>query len=330
MLKILRPLFPRNFSLSLFCFLGLFISPVLVLSACAADQAAERQKCVDEGWHEGTAQVSGLTRHFFWKAPEGAWTKGAILVLHGGGGYDFQWCHASRRFLTPQTQFTKQAVADGFAVFILDSSDAVTDTQGFACGKIWDDEERPRANLDLPFIEYVIKDLVPHLRPANSQQAVFMTGLSSGGYMSVRASTHFNNLITAFAPVSNGDPYGWHRKCIAALGKRKIVHGAGFDNETDKEIIEEGSCASAAYPHEQKWDDGGAAKKPPFLTLHHKYDGINDFSCHEKIMKQLRDHGYQGEDFVLETNTKRSLWNHLWQSEYNRPILDFFTISLKK
>ena len=298
------------------------------LSGCLANTSAARtkqmDKCVNAGWHHEIVQVNGVRRQFFWQAPHGSWQKGAILVLHGGGGHADQFCNADWRFLTPQVDFAERAVSQGFAVFLLDSSDQSTDIEGRACGKIWDDEVRDRPNLDLPLIENVIGAAIPRLRPPESQPTVFMTGLSSGGYMTVRAATHFNDQITGFAPISNGDPYGWHRDCIKGLTLRKNVNGAGYDNETNKQIVEENACEATQYPHENPWEGNSSLPRPRFLALHHRYDGINDFSCHLKVVHQLQRHGYEGTTFVLDSNTKRSLWNHLWQIEYNQPILDFF------
>jgi pimeloyl-ACP methyl ester carboxylesterase len=266
-----------------------------------------------------------------WKAPEKAWPKGAIIVLHGGGGSYFQFCVANVQFLEPQVKFTGLALTEGFAVFLLNSSDKVRDNEGRACGKVWDDEVRARPNLDLPFIEEVIRKVIPNLRPQDSAKEIFMTGLSSGGYMTVRAATHFDNLITAFAPVSSGDPYGWHRICEKGLTLRTSVHGSPFDNETDKQINERGACLAENYPHEMAWDSSQPAVKPSFRIFHHQNDGGHDSSCCDKLDKQLRTNGYKGEkEFLSNDNQERNLANHLWQEAYNRAILDFFNSQTDK
>lgn len=289
-----------------------------------ADVPYQAHQCMDRGWKRQVVMLDGVQREVLWKGPAGAWTKGAIVVLHGGGGEYFQWCVANARIVASQVRFSEQAVAQGFAVFLLNSSDRVSDDQGRICGKIRDDQVLDRPNLDLPFIGQVLRDVIPSLRPAGSRDAIFMTGLSSGGYMTVRAATHFNGLVTAFAPVSSGDPYGWHRVCEEGLTPRTKVKGAGYDNETGKQIIERDSCKAASYPHEARWDDGDARTKPAFRLFHHRMDGINDASCADKIGRQLRAHGYPGEaDFFL-TGGRRSLMNHLWQDAYTQPILDFF------
>jgi hypothetical protein len=71
--------------------------------------------------------------------------------------------------------------------------------------------------------------------------------------------------------------------------------------------------------------------KPAFRIFHHKYDGIHDSSCCDKVDKLLRSHGYTGEkEFLLEDSRERNLANHLWQEAYNRPILDFFLSRIGK
>jgi len=290
-----------------------------------ADPSYQDKQCMDRGWQRIVLQVAGLSREVLWKAPSGPWAKGAIIVMHGGGGEHFQWCVANARVIKPQVNFSEMALADGFAVFLLNSSDKVTDNESRMCGKVWDDEVRDRPNLDLPFIETVIRTKMPELRPEGSQTAIFVTGLSSGGYMTVRAATHFGDLIAGFAPVSSGDPYGWHRICERGLTLCFSVHGAGYDNETGKHITERDSCRADAYPREKTWDSSVTGAKPPFLLLHHEMDGINDVSCVEKVGRLLRHHGYPGPDDFMLQGGRRGLANHLWQDDYNRPILDFFS-----
>ncbi|MGQ0572309.1 MAG: hypothetical protein ACT4P5_22615 [Armatimonadota bacterium] len=180
------------------------------------------------------------------------------------------------------------------------------------------------------FIGEVIRAVIPRVRPTGSRKEVFMTGLSSGGYMTVRASTHFDDLIATFAPVSSGDPYGWHRICEKGMTPRTTVYGAGFDNETGKQIIEPGSCRAANYPNEKPWDSTHPPVKPAYRIFHHRYDGVNDMSCAEKVGTLLRRHGYpEMPAFLLSGDGRRSLGNHFWQDEYSRPLLAFFTSQLR-
>lgn len=306
---------------------GLALAVILGLAstaAAASDAEPQERQCIARGWQRVAMQAAGVPRKLLWKAPAGAWSRGAIVVLHGGGGRHFQWCTANSPLVAPQVRFSERAVAEGYAVFLLDSSDRVTDREGRICGKVWDDEVRERPNLDLPLIGQVLRELMPRLRPAGSRTEVFLTGLSSGGYMTVRAATHFDDLVTAFAPVSSGDPYGWHRVCEPGLSARKTVQGAGYDNETGKQIIERDACLADHHPNEQPWDSTRPATKPAFRVFHHEMDGINDRSCADKVSRLLRLHGYPGEaDFVLRGG-RRSLANHLWQDEYSGAVLAFF------
>lgn len=290
----------------------------------STDTTPQERQCLSRGWQRIEMDVAGHRRRLLWKGPTGTWTKGAILVMHGGGGDYVQWCTANARLVAPQAAFSELAISEGFAVVLLDSTAEVTDAEGRICGKIWDDEVRDRPNLDIPFIGTVLDDILPGLRPKGSREAVFLTGLSSGGYMTVRAATHFDDRITAFVPVSSGDPYGWHRTCDPDLTMRRKVHGAGFDNETDKQIIEPGSCLSEDYPHEQPWDTTAIDRKPPFRMFHDERDGINDVSCARKVERLLLAHGYPGAEAFTLDGGRRSLVNHLWQDAYNRPILAFF------
>jgi hypothetical protein len=71
--------------------------------------------------------------------------------------------------------------------------------------------------------------------------------------------------------------------------------------------------------------------KPAFRIFHHKFDGINDMSCSEKVATLLRQRGYpEVPAYVLIGDGRRSLDNHLWQEDYNRPLLEFFTGQLRK
>ncbi len=290
-----------------------------------ADAVPQVKQCIAKGWQRVVLPVDGVRRELLWKASTGPWSKGTIIVLHGGGGQHFQWCVANAPVVAPQVKFSELAVAEGFAVFLLNSTDRVTDNEGRVCGKVWDDEVRNRPNLDMPFIGEVIREVIPRLRPEGSRKEIFLTGLSSGGYMTVRAATHFDDLVAAFAPVSSGDPYGWHRVCEPGLTLRTTVHGAGYDNETGKQITERDSCRAESYPQEKTWDSASPAVKPAFRIFHHEMDGINDISCSEKVDTLLRQRGYPGSPDFLLRGGRRGLANHLWQDVYNRPLLDFFS-----
>lgn len=306
---------------------------ILLLTGCAGATTAAAQveptvqerQCAALGWKRITLNVAGLARTVLWKAPATGWSKGALVVLHGGGGQAANFCVASASILAAQVKFTEQALAQGFAVFLPNSSDQVTDTKGQPCGKLWDDEVRDRPNLDLPFLEKLFAETIPGLRPAGSRSEIFMAGLSSGGYMSVRTVNNLAHYITAFAPVSSGDPYGTTRDCTPRPGDRANVFGANFDNETKKRVIERNSCSAPSYPNEKPWESTATSPRPPWRAFHHVRDGINDISCMHKVAQQLRTHGYPETPPFLVDGGWRIRRSHYWLEAYNQPMLDFFT-----
>lgn len=294
----------------------------------APDASAQELQCQAAGWAREVVASAGLQRLVLWKAPA-VWTRGAIIVMHGGGGSHTNFCVANVESIAAQVRFTDMALLQGFAVFLIDSSDQVRDNDGRICGKVWDDEVRDRANLDLPFIEDLLQRVIPAKRPAASRTEVFVAGHSSGGYMAVRAASRFAELVTAFAPVSSGDPYGWFRDCTRRPGDRVNVAGAGFDNETRRQIVEPGACEAASYPHEKTWDGATGAPKPTFRQFHHAQDGINDRSCVAKVRTQLLARGYpEAAPFMLD-GPSRSVDVHYWLDEYNAPLLTFFASRLR-
>ena len=300
-------------------------APVEPERAGAPTATFQERQCLARGWQRELVHSAGLDRRVLWKGPPGAWTRGALIVLHGGGGSYTNFCVANVALTEPQVRFTDAALAAGLAVFLLDSSDRVTDRAGRLCGKVWDDELRERANLDLPFIGDVLSALIPARRPAGSRGEIFLAGHSSGGYMSARAATHFPERVSAFALVASGDPYGWYRDCTRRATDRPNVFGAGFDSETRRVIVEPQACRAAAYPNEQPWDGRAAASRPPFRVFHHENDAINDVSCAEKIDAQLRAHGYPGAAPLRLTGGSRALAWHFWLDGYNAPLIEYFS-----
>jgi poly(3-hydroxybutyrate) depolymerase len=285
----------------------------------------QEQQCNQAGWRSETRAVAGLARGVLWKAPAGAWARGALVVLHGGGGQHANFCVANATLIAAQVRFTELALAQGFAVFLLDSTDQVTDTEGRLCGKVWDDEVRQRDNLDLPFIDDVLRRLIPSARPAGSRTDLYLTGLSSGGYMAVRAATRFGELISAFAPVASGDPYGWVRDCTPRAGDRVNVFGVGLDAETRRNISEVGACAATSWPNEKPWEGSAIEPKPPFRFFHHAQDGINDRTCVDKVRQQLIRRGWpETAPFTLDGGP-RSAEVHYWQDAYNAPLLTWLS-----
>ena len=320
-----------------FVVLSLFLSfAVVIISACASRASklkvtkSDFAKC--HGWQQIEFEASGQKRRLLYKGPQGAWENGAILVLHGGGGRPEDFCDDSSQLLAPQVRFTDLAIEQKFAVFVLDSTDIVTDNEGKTCGKVWDDEVRERKNMDLPYLNQILQEVTPGKRPAGSNVAMFMLGHSSGGYMTVRAASHMGHLLNAFSVISSGDPYGWARKCDRKYGdKRETVNGAGFDNETGREIIQANSCLSQTNTNEKQWDQY-EGRKPKFRIFHNQFDGINDISCGNKIEKNLQKNGFTGEPtyHAQKQDGRRRLIYHFWANEYNTEILGFFKRNLSR
>jgi hypothetical protein len=312
----------RGWLLSFFCVLH-----GLAHASSASPLTVSETHCVAQGWKLESFSQASLTRSLLWKGPA-VWTQGVILVLHGGGGAAAHFCHANHPLINAQVRFAEKAIAKGFAVVLLESSDAVTDSAGRLCGKVWDDNVLARPNIDLPYIGHIIRTALAQWRPAGSSTRLFISGLSSGGFMTVRAATHFVSEVTAFAPVAAGDPYGWYRDCTRRPGDRQNVAGAGKDRETHKTIPERGSCEATSYPNEAAWDSAVNAnlflKKPKFRLIYHRQDAIVDESCVLKLRRQLLAHQYpEAEPFVLDNGFRR-LGAHFWQEAYDEEILRFF------
>ncbi|MBI4976034.1 MAG: hypothetical protein HZC28_01040 [Spirochaetes bacterium] len=285
------------------------------------------------GWEIITVIVGTAERKLIWKGPR-LWTKGAVIVMHGGSGTAVDWCSATKTGIADidasmqaQVAFSREAMENGFAVFSLDSSAGlVTDDKGIPCGKRFDAVVvEGRDNVDLPFIEKVIREVMTSKRPKGSSPSVFITGESTGGFMAVRAGTHFDGLVAAFAPGAACDPYGTYFDASVDTGRE--ARGVGIDRDTGKQITEDGAggLPDALYSNEKPWETMNPAKKPPFLGLHHRDDGIVDISCHQKLVRQLIAHGYViEEDFIMPGAGKKNVLAHLWQPEYNSRIVKFF------
>jgi poly(3-hydroxybutyrate) depolymerase len=300
-------------------------APPAVTPDVAPAPTVQEQQCYATGWAREVVAAQGRQRLVLWKAPPGgSWARGALIVMHGGGGSHTNFCVANVASIAAQVRFTELALARGFAVFLLDSSDQITDNAGRLCGKVWDDEVRARDNLDLPFIDEVLGRVIPGKRTVGSRTEIFVTGHSSGAFMTVRAASQFADRVSAFAPVAGGDPYGWFRDCTPRPTDRPNVFGAGFDAETRRQIIEPGACTAPAYPNEKPWDGASVAAKPPVKVFHHAQDGIVDASCVDKLRTQLSANGFPQEAPLTLQGGARSAEAHAWLDAYGLPLLEFF------
>jgi len=296
--------------------------------------AKHEQVCEQRGWHKFTLTVDGRERQLFWKGPPGAWTHGAIIAFHGGGGMDSNYC-STAILGQPMVDFADQALAQGFAVFSPNAARGVLkDAKGNSCGKRWNCVTQPHeqgTSLDLAFIRTLLTQAIPALRPPGSATDLFVTGVSNGGFMTVLVGTQFPGLISAFAPVSAGDPYGTHMDCgpgpLASI--RKSAPGSFHDNETGRSVAKRDACSATAYPHEQPWPEA-AGPKPPFKLFYHEGDAGVDLSCKHKLRQLLITHGYPDDgSFIITDRGRRTIPKHFWVAPYNKPILEFFSRSAR-
>ncbi len=314
--------------------LAVFFIPLGEALANPAQLASKREaltigqaECVRQGWQRIGFESSGLRRWVLWKGPEGLWRRGAIIILHGGGGGAEHFCSGGR-LVRPQIEFAKEALVRGYAVFALEATnDKVKDDKGRPCGKRFDFSLLDRPNIDLPYIGHVITNIVPSRRPGNSAPGIFMAGLSTGGYMTIRAASYFDDKITAFAPVSAGDPFNTAQNCDSRLSPRKSAKGILYDVQSGKQINERHACSRSGYVEKP----APRTKALSYKLFHHESDGIVDLSCMRKAEATLENMGYRNAgSHLIESNRRRNALWHLWLRRYNKPILNFFDLAGRK
>ncbi len=282
------------------------------------------QECAERGWQYFSAEIDGHPRRLLAQGLDGAWMRGVMIVLHGGGGNFTNWCSETGTYY--QWQFAQEAVEQGYAVIALDSTDnTLLDELGQDCGKRFDATSKTDNNIDLPFVSWVLDEFIPSYRPSYGSQHVFVTGLSNGGFMATRIATHFDDRITAFVPVAAGDPYGTQLFCDATLGTRPEAPGIFLDRETRLNISVDESCLSSSYLNEMTWDTSSPVTKPSFMLAYHANDGVVNKSCMEKLNTQLVGHGYPNSaGLILTGGDLDPEVAHRWRPEYNEAILGFF------
>lgn len=305
---------------------------LLPLVANASEQSLRQKRlfktyereALEKGWQRFTMDVEGLERRVLFRSPGQIWKHGAIITLHGGGGTYSNFA-ANVPVGKPMVDFSEMALKEGFAVISPDSTDGlVMGADGRSAGKRWDCLAKDGKNMDLPFIERIILELIPKLRPPGSSKSVFLTGISNGGFMTILGATNLSDKITAFAPVSAGDPYGTYLNCKEGA-QRTTAPGIFHDAESGKSISETNSGLSQSYPHEKAWPIAKGGAKPPFKQFHHELDSGVDPSCMQKAGRLLRQNGYPDDGcMLLQGFGKKRLIFHLWRPDYNQPMLDFF------
>ena len=294
------------------------------------DYSSDRIACEQRGWTKTLMDIQvGEARHIrkvLHQSPSSGQWRGTLILMHGGGGHYANWCNDDT---TARGMMVDAALDNDFAVYLLDSTDFTPDQNDALCGKVWDDNILPRDNHDVPYVEGVIRNLIPQQRPVGIEANVFLMGFSSGGFMTTRAATELNTLVAGFIPIATGSPYGWHRDCSFASG-RNLVAGVGRDNDTILGISRVQACGpieldlQATYPNELEWLDGGAVPKPTYLKVQHFDDAIVDFSCHSRHVHQLGENDYSGSVFEFRPlNTTRANIHHSFLPEFISPIIGF-------
>lgn len=299
-----------------------YVFPTVVASSTTASNPLV--ECQERLWSPMQVAVGGSTRDLLWRVPAGGWSRGAIVLFHGGGGSYSEWCNDTD-LTHHQKEFAESALAAGFAVFALDSTDGgFTDSQGLSCGKRFDATSALATNIDLPFVATVLQTIIPNARPWGSNPNIYLTGHSSGGFMATRAATHFDDVVSAFVPVSGGDPYGVDIVCDAQYTERDNVPGLYVDRETQLGIHKEGACDAQAYPNELALETSYPWRLPSFKQLHHRYDQGVNLSCMKKANTILTSNQYPDAGVYISENMDQPAESfHLWQAEYNQVILDY-------
>jgi pimeloyl-ACP methyl ester carboxylesterase len=284
------------------------------------------KECVRKGWSKRTIDVGGHTRKLFWRGPPGYWPLGAIVILHPGGGSYSNFC-SNINHGRPMVEFADAAIGQGFALFSLDSlENKFLGAKGKPCGKRFDSVgNHTSTNADLPFIEIMLNKVIPQFRPTGSKRDIFLAGISNGGFMTVMAAANYPDLISGFAVVSAGDPYGTHLDCSQNPLRQRSTPGVLIDNETGKPLSDENACKAAAYRKEFRWPEPKLRYNPPFKLFYHEGDPIINTSCKEKLHRILVSNSFEDAgSFILPLRGWNRQANHAWLEDYNQPMLDFF------
>jgi len=224
--------------------------------------------------------------------------------------------------------FSRLALQEGFAVFSLDSSYArATDNYGNSVGKRWDSlYQQKRKNIDLPFIKKVITAVIPSMRPPGSNQSIFMTGISNGGFMTTLAAAQFSNSLTAIAPVSAGDPFStYFDMSTHPFFERTCAPGVFRDSDTHQKINTRDACRRQSISRRPDINSSNNVEnRLPFKQFHHRGDGACDFSCMQKARDWLLKNSFKDEGAYILSKGRRKIASHFWQNEYNQSMIQFF------
>lgn len=281
------------------------------------------------GWTERRETFVGIERSVLWKHPVGTtWTKGYIIVMHGGGGSHTQYASDLTPLISPQYDLVQEALTRGFGVILADSSRATVDSIGRPVGKVWNAEKTVYPQLDIPFLSWIIATFAPSIRPVGSRPECFVVGHSSGAFMAIRLAANVGYYVRAVASIAGGDPYGTSRSAVPR-GPRSDVFGIQVDNDTLNEI---GTINGAgAYPGtttaEAVWETPVVLPRPPYRSFFSVYDGVVDQSHLNRLHALASVNGFfRGAPTYLLSRVGgvRSLLEHLVLPEYITPLLNYF------
>jgi len=144
----------------------------------------------------------GRNREFWWRLPTKTNTGGKVplvVVLHGGGGRALQ--------VARYTGFVDQAIKSGFAVMF---------PQGVK--RRWNDGRRVNRSPNTDDVGF-LRAAVQHILRRNGRidpRRVFFTGISNGGFMSMRMACDASDLLAGVAAVTAQFNGPLSRRCTAA------------------------------------------------------------------------------------------------------------------
>ncbi len=289
---------------------------------------SHEQECIKNGWKKMYVNVAGDKRKVLFKLPESK-IKGAIILLHGGGGSYSNYC-ANLWYGKPMVKFSSLALKEGFAIFSPDSGwNSFSDKNGNLCGKRWASlDQGDHSQKDLDFIKTIITKIIPSKLPASASRNAFMSGISNGGYMTILSLTRLSKHIKAIAPVSAGNPYSTRMDCKRRERDRLIAPGRYFHNSGHM-ISENNACSSnhiKLLPKATK----SKTQDVPFKQFHHKDDSLVDLSCMKEAQRFLIKNGFKDDaPHIASHFGGKRLWKHFWLKQYNAPIISFFKAQLR-
>ncbi len=238
-------------------------------------------------------KISLGERYFYYETPDNADTNTPVIImLHGRSQTALGWFDISENLATEgQNTFTREALANGFAVIAPQSAEA------FCPGKNqWDSQSKTlEESEDLQFFENILDWI--NKNPQLDTKRVYVVGLSSGAAMTSRVATYF--------------------------GKEKInavvIHsGAHADKVTlayhPEKVLKCEVSFSTDIPNI-------SSTHPRTLLIHGSGDNLDPFEAAQAYDKGLTKAGIEHK-FIIKEDGK-----HTWYSEYNNDIISWFSQS---